>query len=55
MSYGGSITEPYRPAAMFAARSLKRDRATDLPVEQAVKIELIVNLKTPRRSASKGR
>jgi putative ABC transport system substrate-binding protein len=49
MSYGADLAESYRRVAYFVDRILKGTKPADLPVEQPMRFELVVNLKTAKQ------
>src|SRR5438309_11787566 len=48
MSYGENLPSMYRRAAYFVDRIFKGTKPADLPVEQATKFDMVLNLKTAK-------
>ena len=48
MSYSGDIAESHRLAGGYTAQILKGEKPGDLPIQQATKVELIINLKAAK-------
>ena len=48
MSYGANFLTNARELGVYAGRVLKGDKPADLPVQQASKIELVINMKAAK-------
>src|SRR6516162_404441 len=45
-SFGTTVVDTYRPLGVYTGRILKGEKPGDLPVQQATKLHLIINMKT---------
>ena len=48
VSYGGNLNDAYRLTGVYVGRVLKGEKRADLPVHQATKVEMYINLKTAK-------
>jgi len=47
-SFGTTVADTYRPLGVYTGRILKGEKPADLPVQQATKLQLIINMKTAK-------
>jgi putative tryptophan/tyrosine transport system substrate-binding protein len=48
ISYGNSVSDAYRRAGLHTGRLLKGATPSELPIDQATRFELVINLRTAK-------
>jgi putative ABC transport system substrate-binding protein len=48
MSYGGNLADAYRLVGVYTGRILKGEKPAVMPVQQATRVELIINMMTAK-------
>jgi len=48
ISYGNRVTDAYRRLGVYAGRILKGAKPSDMPIDRAIKFELVINLGTAK-------
>ncbi len=48
MSYGTTVLDTYRPLGVYTGRILKGEKPAELAVQQATRLELIINMRTAK-------
>jgi putative ABC transport system substrate-binding protein len=48
MSYGSNLADSYRLVGVYTGRILNGEKPANLPIQQATKVEFVINLRTAK-------